>query len=61
MQVTSNWCADVANESYILMEDTVTIKNNYGFDLQIIAGNMKTWNHVLACLRAGKDWEKVPN
>jgi len=45
----------VANESYILVEDAVTIKNNYGFDSNIIAGSMKTQNHVLACLRAGVD------
>lgn len=45
----------VANESYILVEDAVTIKNNCGFDSNIIAGSMKTQNHVLACLRAGVD------
>jgi transaldolase len=45
----------VANESYILVEDAVTVKNNYGFDSEIIAGSMKTQNHVLACLRAGVD------
>jgi transaldolase len=45
----------VANESYILVDDAVTIKNNYGFDSEIIAGSMKTQNHVLACLRAGVD------
>ena len=45
----------VANESYILVEDTVTIKNNYGFESEIIAGSIKTQNHVLACLRAGID------
>ena len=45
----------VANESYILVEDAVTIKNNYGFDSEIIAGSMKTQNHVLSCLRAGVD------
>ncbi len=45
----------VANESYILVEDAVTIKNNSGFDSEIIAGSMKTQNHVLACLRAGVD------
>lgn len=45
----------VANESYILVEDAVTIKNNYGFDSEIIAGSMKTQNHVLVCLRAGVD------
>ncbi len=45
----------VANESYILVEDAVTIKNNYGFESEIIAGSIKTQNHVLACLRAGVD------
>jgi len=45
----------VANESHILVEDTVTIKKNYGFDSEIIAGSMKTQNHILACLRAGVD------
>jgi len=45
----------VANESYILVEDAVNIKSNYGFDSEIIAGSMKTQNHVLACLRAGVD------
>jgi transaldolase len=45
----------VANESHILVEDTVTIKKNYGFGSEIIAGSMKTQNHILACLRAGVD------
>lgn len=45
----------VANESHVLIEDTVAVKNNYGFESKIIAGSMKTQNHVLACLRAGID------
>jgi transaldolase len=45
----------VANESFILVEDAVTIKNNYAFGSEIIAGSMKTQNHVLTCLRAGVD------
>jgi len=45
----------VANESHVLVEDAVVIKNNYGFDSDIIAGSVKTQNHVLACLRAGID------
>jgi len=45
----------IANESYILVEDAVTVKNSYGFDSEIIAGSIKTQNHVLACLRAGVD------
>ncbi|MHC4507869.1 MAG: transaldolase family protein [Planctomycetota bacterium] len=45
----------VANESDILVEDAVTIRNNYGFDSEIIAGSLKTQNHILTCLRAGID------
>lgn len=45
----------IANESYILVEDAVGIKLNYGFESQIIAGSMKTQNHILSCLRAGVD------
>jgi transaldolase len=45
----------VANESDILVEDAVTIRNNYDFDSQIIAGSVKTQNHILSCLRAGVD------
>lgn len=45
----------IANESYILVEDTAGIKLNYGFESEIIAGSMKTQNHILSCLRAGVD------
>jgi transaldolase len=45
----------VANESDILVSDTMLIKRNYGLASKIIAGSMKTQNHVLACLRAGVD------
>jgi len=45
----------VANESDILVEDAVTIRNNYCFDSKIIAGSVKTQNHILSCLRAGVD------
>jgi len=45
----------VANESHVLVEDAALIKLNYGFHSDIIAGSMKTQNHVLACLRAGID------
>jgi len=48
------------NESDILIEDAVTIKENYGFATQIIAGSVKTQNHLLACLRAGVDVATVP-
>lgn len=45
----------VANESHILVADAAKIKANYDFTSQIIAGSMKTQNHVIACLRAGID------
>lgn len=45
----------VANESEVLVEDAAAIKNNYGFESDLIAGSVKTQNHVLACLRAGID------
>lgn len=50
----------VANESYILVEDAVTIKQHYGYESQVLAGSMKTQNHVLACLRSGADIVTVP-
>ena len=45
----------VGNESNVLVEDAATIRNNYGFSSKIIAGSIKTQNHVLECLRAGVD------
>jgi transaldolase len=50
----------VANESDILVNDTVIIKENYKFKSEIIAGSLKTQNHVLACLRAGVDIVTIP-
>jgi len=50
----------IANESGILVHDTVTVKQNYGFASEIIAGSMKTQNHVLSCLRAGVDIVTIP-
>jgi transaldolase len=45
----------VGNESEILVEDAVAIRDNYAFASDIIAGSIKTQNHVLAGLRAGID------
>jgi len=45
----------VGNESDILVADAVQIRDNYGFTSEIIAGSMKTQNHVLSCLRSGVD------
>lgn len=45
----------VANDSDILVKDAAAIKANYGFGSDIIAGSLKTQNHLLSCLRAGID------
>lgn len=47
-------------ESDILVQDAVTIKENYGYASEIIAASLKTQNHVLLCLRAGVDIATVP-
>jgi transaldolase len=49
-----------ANESEILVEDAAAIKRNYGYESEIIAGSLKTQNHVLAALRAGIDVATIP-
>jgi transaldolase len=50
----------VGSESDVLVRDAVTIKRNYGFKSEIIAGSLKTQNHILAVLRAGVDVATVP-
>ncbi len=50
----------VANESDILVKDSVTIKHHYGFGSEILAASLKTQNHVLSCLRAGVDIITIP-
>jgi transaldolase len=50
----------VGNESEVLVQDAAVIRNNYAFDSEIIAGSVKTQNHVLACLRAGIDIATLP-
>jgi transaldolase len=50
----------IANESDILVNDAVTIKQNYGYPTEIIAGSLKTQNHMLSCLRAGIDVVTIP-
>ena len=48
------------NESEQLVVDSSSIKFNYGFSSEIIAGSVKTQNHLLACLRAGIDIATIP-
>jgi len=50
----------IGNESDILVDDAVITKTNFGYKSQIIAGSMKTQNHVLACQRAGVDIVTLP-
>jgi transaldolase len=50
----------VGNESEILVQDAAAIRDNYAFDSEIIAGSVKTQNHLLACLRAGIDIATIP-
>jgi transaldolase len=50
----------IGHESEVLVQDAVTIRNNYQFDSEIIAGSVKTQNHLLACLRAGVDIATLP-
>ncbi|RPJ62367.1 MAG: fructose-6-phosphate aldolase [Acidobacteria bacterium] len=50
----------VGNDSGALISDTMLIKANYRFTSQVIAGSVKTQNHVLHCLRAGVDVATVP-
>lgn len=51
----------IANESIVLVEDAVTIKQNYGYRSEVLAASMKTQNHVLECLRAGVDIVTIPS
>jgi transaldolase len=50
----------VGNESDILVADTMRIMGNRDYKAEIIAGSMKTQNHVLSCLRAGVDIVTIP-
>lgn len=50
----------VCNESSILVEDTMRMLANYDYKAEVIAGSLKTQNHILSCLRAGVDIATVP-
>ena len=50
----------VCNESNILVEGTMQMLANYDFKAEVIAGSLKTQNHILSCLRAGVDIATVP-
>lgn len=48
------------NESALLVEDAMTIKENYGYASEVLAASLKTQNHMLDCLRAGVDIVTIP-
>jgi transaldolase len=50
----------VCNESSILVEGTMQMLANYDYKAEVIAGSVKTQNHILSCLRAGVDIATVP-
>lgn len=50
----------VCNEGDILIQDAVTMQQNFGFSSEVLAASLKTQNHVLACLRAGVDIVTIP-
>jgi transaldolase len=50
----------IGSESEILVNDTVQVKENYGFSSEILAASLKTRIHVLSCLRAGADVISIP-
>ena len=50
----------IGNESEILVQDAALIRDNYDFRSEIIAGSLKTQNHILACLRNGIDIGTIP-
>ena len=50
----------IAVESDVLLHDAITVKENYGFDSQVLAASLKTQNHLLASLRAGADVVTIP-
>lgn len=51
---------NVAHESDSLVFDTMAIKENYGFQSEVIAGSVKSPLTILSCLRAGVDIATIP-
>lgn len=51
---------NIATESDILVQDSVIIKENFGYSSGILAASLKHQNHILSCLRAGADIVTIP-
>jgi transaldolase len=47
-------------DSELLVDDTVMVKQNFGFTSEILAASLKTRNHVMSCLRYGADIISLP-
>jgi transaldolase len=50
----------IGGSSEMLVDDTVSVKENYGFTSEILAASLKTRKHVLACMHYGADIISVP-
>ena len=50
----------IGSDSANLVDDTVIVKENYGFTSEILAASLKTRNHVLNCMRYGADIISLP-
>ncbi|MGD9302074.1 MAG: transaldolase family protein [Desulfobacterales bacterium] len=50
----------IGSDSEMLVDDTVSVKENFGFTSEILAASLKTRNHVMSCLRYGADIISLP-
>jgi transaldolase len=50
----------IGSDSAILVDDAVAVKENYGFNSEVLAASLKTRNHVLNCIRYGADIISLP-
>ena len=50
----------IGGDSANLVDDTVIVRENYGFTSEILAASLKTRNHVFHCMRYGADIISLP-
>lgn len=51
---------DISNDGLNLIEDIVTIFDNYNFDTKIISASVRTPIHVMECAKRGADIATIP-
>lgn len=51
---------DISNDGLNLIEDIVTIFDNYDFDTKIISASVRTPIHVMECAKRGADIATIP-